>query len=55
MLLISQINTNTNKNRFLLPTKCLEWVLKYSYLVSIILSYQFPKTMFALFRIDLGF
>ena len=36
MLLKSQINTNTNKNRFLFPTKCLEWVLKYSYIVSII-------------------
>ena len=47
MLLKSQINTNTNKNAFLLPTKCLEWVLKYSYLVSIILNYQFLKTMFA--------
>jgi hypothetical protein len=34
---------------FLLPTKCLERVLKYSYLVSIILNFQFPKTMFAIF------
>ena len=29
------------------PTKCLERLVKYSYLVSIILNYQFPKTMFA--------
>ena len=47
MLLKSQINTNTNKNGFLLPTKCLEGVLKQSYLVSIILNYQFLRTMFA--------
>ena len=31
MLLKCQISTNTNKNGFLLPTKCLEGVLKYSY------------------------
>ena len=36
MLLECQINTNTDKNGFLLSTKCLERVLKYSYLVSII-------------------
>ena len=29
------------------PTKCLERVLKYSFLVSIILNYQFPKTIFS--------
>ena len=28
------------------PTKSLESVLKYSYLVSIILNYQFPEAMF---------
>ena len=56
MLLKCQINTNTKKKGFLLSTKCLERVLKYSYLVSIILNYQFPKTMFAdLFCVDLGF
>ena len=47
MLLKSHIHKNTNKNGFLIPTKYLEWVLKYSYLVSIILNHQFPKTMFA--------
>ena len=31
MLLKCQISTNTNKNGFLLPTKCLEGVLKYTY------------------------
>ena len=31
MLLKCQINKNTNKNGFLLPTKCLEGVLKHSY------------------------
>ena len=31
MLLKCQINSNTNKNGFLLHTKCLEGVLKYSY------------------------
>ena len=31
MLLKCQINTNTKKNGFLLPTKCLGEVLKYSY------------------------
>ena len=36
MLLKCQINTNMNKNGFLLSTKCLERVLKYSYLISII-------------------
>ena len=30
-LLKCQISTNTNRNRFLLPAKCLEVVLKYSY------------------------
>ena len=47
-----QINTNTNKTGFFLPTKCLKRVLKYSYLVSIILNYQFPKTMLADFWIN---
>ena len=43
-----QFNTNTIKIGFLHPTKCLEErILKYSYLVSIILNNQFPKTMFA--------
>ena len=39
MLLKCQISTNTNRTVFLLPTKCLEGVLKYSYLVSIILNF----------------
>ena len=34
-----KISTNTNKNGFLLPTKCLEGVLKYSYYVSIMLNF----------------
>ena len=34
MLLKCQINTSTNKNGLLLPTKCLECALKYSYFVS---------------------
>ena len=42
-----QINKNTKKKGCMLPTKCLERALKYSYLVSIILNYQFPKTKFA--------
>ena len=46
MLLKSQINRKTIKNGFLLPTKCLEEVLNYSYLVSIILNFLF---MFAVF------
>ena len=33
MLLKCQISTNTNKNGFLLPTKCLECVLKYSFII----------------------
>ena len=49
MVLKSQINPNTNKNGFLLPTKCIDWVLKYSYLVSIILNYQFPKQCLRIF------
>ena len=40
MLLKWQINTNTNKNGFLLPTKCLERVLK------LILKFQFFKICF---------
>ena len=36
MLLKCKINTKTNKNGFLLSTKCLERTLKYSYLDSII-------------------
>ena len=36
ILLKCQINTNRNKNGFLLPSKCLEGALKYSYLDSII-------------------
>ena len=47
MLLKCQINTNSKKKGFLHSTKCLERVLKYSYLVSNILNYQVPKTMFA--------
>jgi hypothetical protein len=39
------------KKGFLHPTIRLERVLKYSYLVSIILNYQFPKTMFADFLV----
>ena len=39
MLLKCQINTNTNKNGCLLPTKCLERVSKYSCLVSTILHF----------------
>ena len=35
------MHANMNKNVFLLSTKCLEGVLKYSYLVSIILNYLF--------------
>ena len=46
MLLKCQINTNTNKNGFLLPTKCLEWVLKYSFLVSIILNFYLCLQIF---------
>ena len=45
MLLKCQINTNTKKQGFLHPTKCLEWVLKYSYLVTIIFNYRFPKCL----------
>ena len=51
MLLKCQINTNTLKKGFLHFTKCLERVLKYSYLVSIILNYQFSKKMFADFLV----
>ena len=44
------------KNGFLHPIKCLERILKYSYLVSIILNFQFPKAMFAdLFVLILDF
>ena len=46
MILKCQINTNTNKNGFLLPTKCLEGVLKYSYLGSIILKFFLSLRMF---------
>ena len=35
--------TDQHKKRMFDPTKCLESVLKYLYLVSIILNYQFPK------------
>ena len=51
MLLKCQINTNTKK-RILASYKCLEMILKYSYLVSIILNYQFPKTMFFVLILD---
>ena len=55
MVLKCKINTNTNIKGFLHPKKCLERILKYSYLVSIILNHQFPKTMFADFLcVDLG-
>ena len=48
MPLKCQINTTTNKNGFWFPTNAwLESVLKYSYFISIILNYKFPKTMFA--------
>ena len=40
----SQINTNMNKNGFRLPSKCLEGVLKYSYLVQL---FFFKLCMFA--------
>ena len=43
MLLKGQINTNTNKNGFLLPTKK---VLKYSYLVSIIKKFYLCLRIF---------
>ena len=46
MLLKCKINTINKKNDFCI-LKCLEKVLKYSYLVSIILDNQFPKTMLA--------
>ena len=49
MLLKCQINININKNGFLIPTKWLERAFKYSYLDSIILNCQFPKTMFVTF------
>ena len=56
MLLKCKINTNTKKQGFLHTKKCLEGVLKYSYLVSNILNYQYPKTMFAdLFVLILDF
>ena len=45
MLLKCLINTNTNKNRFLLSTKCLERVLKYSYLVSTISLFKFSLSV----------
>ena len=41
MLLKCQINTKTSRNGFLISTKCLERVLKYSYLVSIIIFLLF--------------
>ena len=47
VLLKCQINTNSKKKEFVHPTKCLGNVLKHSYLVSNILNYQFPNTMFA--------
>ena len=47
MLVKCQINTNTNQNGFSFPTKCVERILNYPFFVSIILNYQFPKTMFA--------
>ena len=50
MILKCQINTNTNKKGFLHPTKCLERFLKYSYLVSIISNYQFPKQCLQIFH-----
>ena len=43
MLLKSQINSNTNK---MLPTKCLEMLLKYSYLVSSFELINFLKQWF---------
>jgi len=41
MLFKCRINTDTNRNGFLLPARCLEGVLKYSYLVSIVLNFLF--------------
>ena len=46
MLLKCQINTNTNKSEFLLPTKRLERVWKYSYFVTIILKELFMFVSF---------
>ena len=42
-----QIITNTKKKWIFASYKVFrEWVLKYAYLVSITLKYQFPKAMF---------
>ena len=49
MLSKCQINTNTNNYGFLLPTKCLEGVLKYSYLVSITSKLRIFKVKFVTF------
>ena len=47
MLVKCQINTNnTNKNEFLLSIKCVERVLKYSYLLSIIFNSLYMSTVF---------
>ena len=55
MLLKCQINTNTNKKGFLHPTKCLERVLKYYFLVSIILNYHYLKQSLRFFVLFLDF
>ena len=46
LLVKSQINTNTNQNGLQFPTKCIERILNYSFLVSIILYYKSAKTVF---------
>ena len=55
MLLICQINTNTNKNGFLFSTKCLERVLKYSYLFSIIYFFYLYLSVLQPFCVNLSF
>ena len=56
MLLKCQINTITKKKWTFAPYKMFRKGIKYSYLVSIILNYQFPKSNVSrFFCIDLGF
>ena len=54
MILKCQVNTDTNKNRYLLSTICLERVMKYSYLVSII-EFFLCLSVFQSFRVKLTF
>ena len=49
MLLKCQINTNTKKKLFFHPAKCLERLLKYLYLVSIIFIINFLKQCLRIF------